>query len=301
MNLVPLMGYRSADTGDCYQQDEQRKCEGRTRHWAMVWWKDSQDKYVTAEFCVITESMPDFCGGMIVYSPRIDIYVQNEWGNSFCSMGAQADESVEIPTGWRSFKEEYAIDLVALTGQEEWTHNQVRAYGMECIAAKVAGEMHSQGKRGFMAADRCHGTMTELAETMRDMGEFVTIPAYNFQVTKIVDDVNKMNTAPVGRPRGIKVRMHTHIHEDWYNTNSGSQVHWLTGNLSIVNSGRRGWIDCYDCGEEYDGADHDECPCCGYMEDNVEEVSLQYPDKVVEVVSSPAYRVRARRYFWRNG
>jgi hypothetical protein len=65
---VPLISYRTAEPGDKWGRNEQRHCESRQRHWVLCQWTDCNGLH-TAEARVITESMPDFCGGLMVYSP----------------------------------------------------------------------------------------------------------------------------------------------------------------------------------------------------------------------------------------
>ena len=299
---VPMLGYRKAPTSDDYAVDEERTNESRIRHWALVWWENEDGGKGTAEFCVVTEYMPDFCGGLIVYSPRVETYRERGgWKSSFCSPGDQGDDKASCE--WEDFDPTMAIDLAAFTGQEKWTEEQVMEYGWKCIAAKIGTQMYSQCRRGFMGADRDDGRLTNLVGVMNEMGQFAAIAPHGLDCTIANKDMKPLSIRTAGS--GAVLSFSTTIQPKWMNANSGNKCHWVSGNctpeLHPVEEGS-GYDDCYECGYEYDRSENDECPECGYMnEGRLIEKPYTMPPSVVEVLASPEYRRRVKRYYWRNG
>ena len=301
--IVPFVSYTSAESEDSWQMKEEREYETRTRHWALVWWKNAKGNRCTAEFMVITEYMPDFCGGMIVNSPRVDIFEEGcGWTKHFCAPGAAPCDKWEPLTTWKDFDESTAIDLAAFTGQEEWSTNEVEKYGYQCLIAQVCAEMLGNNKRGCVGADYVGGKMTKLFEAGVALGE-ITLPRLQLK-QKIT---NKPSPPMVSVGRTWKAEFVAQFGEDWYNANSGNQVHWVTGNV-IPTGGRSDTGSCWNCGTEFNIREEEYCPECEeYNEwepDDFEgfaEGRYSLPDHVVKVVTNPVYVKRARRYFWRNG
>lgn len=287
-SFVPLIGYRQAEPHepDQYSRDEERKYETRVRHWAMVWFVDSRGKRNTAEFMVITEAMPDFCGGLMVYSPRIDINTEgNSWHPKFCNPGSV---SSEISTDWADFNPEtMAVDMAKLTGQEVWTSTEIEAFGMQSIAAKIVGEMFANGRMGLTGADWHGGRMTRLWEYM-GANRVTACPSYPFQCNEpLCDDLTKMRPINAGLGYCTVADVRTHYAPEWYNTNSGNTVHWLSAHIDNEE------------GEDCDYCDCEEC--CGDRRINFDEKGVELSEQARKVLGSTAYRARARRYFWRNG
>ena len=173
-SYIPLLGYRNAESSDEYQREEERDAESRVRHWALVWWDSGGDRgRQTAEFMVVTETMPDFCGGIMVYSPRVETYQEKGgWQSSFCAPGCtfvDEDGSQTLKTEWSDFDKSMALDLAAFTGKTDWNEESVREYGLKCIAAAIGGLMQGSGRRGFMGVDRTDGRLTQLVLTMCTM------------------------------------------------------------------------------------------------------------------------------------
>jgi hypothetical protein len=269
----------------------------------MCWWEDDRGLH-TAEFMVVTEAMPDFCGGLLIYSPRVEVHTKGAWGEKFACPGNYSEEKTEFSVNWPDFdRETMAIDLAAFTGQTEWDEMSVREYGEKCIAAKIAGVMYAQGKRGFVASDSTSGRLTRMCETMVGLESFITTNAYDTEVGFIKNEDGRIK--PQRRIHNcVEVSMDVDFGEEWYNSNSGSNVHWVTGNMHLLPVAGETVVTCCSCGSEYDISDslyHSECPECGYDENQtIVPVEVDYGD-FMDVISSQEYRQRAKRFYWRNG
>jgi hypothetical protein len=311
---VPLVSYTKAPSKDKWSINEERKCESRQRHWGLGFWDDERGRH-TAEYGVITESMPDFCGGLLVYSPFVNVYDQERsWSEYFTSPGSIPDDE-KVAIKWRQFEDTMAvnlnelIDLTGLSAREART--EVEKYCWEAIAAQVAGEQLYHGKMGWTGADHLSGRMHRLMDAMGRMGRFAITPAKDFKVPSIGDDM---------RERNASCDAFTSIGEwwvdrgkQWTNFNSGNTVSWVSGGLVPgTGSGRSPDDDvrCEACDWEYSRNEDDECPECGctdfynddyYDEDpGLDECRYHY-GKAGALVSTKGYAVRARRFFWRNG
>jgi hypothetical protein len=319
---VPLLSYRNAKSGDRWVVAESRKNENRTRHWGMCYWEDdpslSRHGRHTAEFGVITEAMPDFCGGLMIYSPFINTYDEKgAWNDAWAAPGSVPKEE-EIPDcTWASFDDKYAINLdviLELEGESHERRKQVETYLYEALAAQVAGELMYHGKRGWMAADRQGGTMCKLISAMGHMGAFSATPVEDYKVSDLGGSVH-------GGYGGGRIG-HTAVLEfwaeegkSWFNTNSGNTVNWHTG--GIHPPGEPEWAPdeagesrCYNCGYKYDRESYDECPSCEAVDyddyDDTEGPQFVFrpwdwnKDERAKM-NSTEFSHRARRFFWRNG
>jgi hypothetical protein len=250
----------------------------------MVHWKQGKTQH-TAEFCVITEA--------------------TRWSTNFCSMGTATDTEGVI-TDWDHLDPKtMALDLVAITGQEEWTEDAVRDYGMQCIVAQVAGELISQGKRGIIGSDHTHGSMTKLWDTMTAMGEF-TLNRVGAQVE--IGEPTHDGVIRISPGFAYMARFDVRKDDKWFNPNSGNHVHWLMADLRGDGEEWDSMIECWNCGHSFSMTSDGNCPHCEEWNEydpddcgNFREGRYEISKEVAAVYGSVEFRRRARRYYWRNG
>lgn len=306
--LIPLIGYNKALCNDSWGADK-RENDHRVRHWALVWWEHpTQGGKMTAEICVITEGMPDFCGGMMVYSPRVDIHkCTGSWSSNFCLRSEHGIPEDELSYEWENFDPETdALDLVALTGKKDWTIEEVTSYGFRSIAGAVAAQAASYCKRGIIGADRIGGRMTTLWEVMSTMNTIAAYPSYRLNVGEIKADITSMRDKSTWADTCALQCPSIRYDKEWFNVNSGNKCHWLIANISPSlypqEEGDGSEFECGECGHynEYRG----ECEECGHIDEGCQREHT-FPrgdnDNNVKVLGSVKYRLRARRHFWRNG
>lgn len=310
-SYLPMVSYRKASSSCRWAKQETRIVENRMRHWGLIWFTNERGRH-TVEFGVITENMPDFCGGLMVYSPFVTQFDEGGgWSNYFCSPG----EGEDVPAGfWDDFDEAVFPRAAELGLPEE--SQAVKYYAQCCIAAAVAGAMCSAGKRGWVGADHTRGHVQQLSRTMVEMGPFPATPLY------AMDELNEATSnswaetsahrRSVGGFNTSEVSMWREKGSEWYNTNSGNHVLWVTGGI-IQDEPRddEEWVRCGSCDEIFDREIHgDICPECTaendhYYDDEDECRPLPSTRYVwlpeYDKTTSWAYRSHARRYYWRNG
>jgi hypothetical protein len=313
--FIPLVSYRYAPSGDRWQINEERKVETRSRHWGMAYWEDAAGRH-SAEFGVITESMPDFCGGLMVYSPFVNTYDEKgSWSDSWCNPGTMPNNE-EFNTKWSTFDDSLAINLNTILEWDKDTvsiRRVVEDYLWKCIAAQVAGELLHHGKRGWMGADHTSGRITKLAKVMRGMGTFVATPVHDWKIDKIGDPIS---TSTRDSTNASVVGWWCEDGTEWHNSNSGNTVRWVSGGLQPTEDeglirDDSGYVRCSSCDEEYSREYHSDCPscCCDefYNDDYYDEDEgprflsgdFNYTQEVRKINTEFAHR--ARRFFWRNG
>jgi hypothetical protein len=307
--LIPLIGYNKAETTDSYAQSEERDNDSRIRHWALVWWdpKDSEGRR-TAEICVVTEGMPDFCGGLMVYSPRVDIYHEiGAWNSNFCMTANTGLQEDELSFQWENFDTETdAIDLAAWTGKEDWNDDEVVSFAYRSIAGCIAAQAAAYCKRGIMGADKVGGRMSTLWDVMSTMDRFAVNSAYKANVSNIMDE--GMRARDVLSHDCTVLSVATQWGDEWRNANSGNMCWWLTAEVRPVTDGGYegdddGMMTCEECGTYHSAGE--ECPECGYLDDGAVKTYCfpdtdRYSSNAI-IIGSVKYRLRARRHFWRNG
>lgn len=318
---LPLISYKkSATSSKNYWAKDVREIETRTRHWGLAWFRTAGGhRRVTCEFGVITETMPDFCGGLLVYSPFVNFYREgSDWSGCFMIDGGYpADDQIDIK--WEAFTENRAIQLP----EDICTEKRAEAYLYECIAAQVAGEMYRCGKRGFTSADRATGRMTLLMGAMRRMGGFPVAPvdyyAFNeidFSTRMTLERCDSIhNVARPGRQFLLPlVKFWIQEGNPWYNLNSGNMVRWITGGLGPAEGGEpptyTNAVECYDCGQRWEDGEYGCCPNCEsedyqYVdEQDMEESDYNFasfkPHQSWGIINAD-YIKMVRRYQWRNG
>jgi hypothetical protein len=259
--------------------------------------------------------MPDFCGGLMVYSPSIMYYDKsNSWTTRFACPGG--DESLMPTTEWCEFKPENAIDLNVLLDlkiDDVTSHRErVEEYLYQCIAAQIAGELLYHGKRGWMGADNTHGRMRKLVGAIGRMGAFIATPVDKWKCDDIADFTG--GPRPGGSVYTSVVRFWTELGTEWYNSNSGNTVTWISGGLEATSSeppSRSSIVCCSDCGESYNRNNYDECPECGYddwyydddydEDDEVHFIETRYHVHEYHGIINTGFASRANHFFWRNG
>lgn len=304
--LIPLFGYSKAETTDSYNVQEERENESRVRHWALVWWNDADNGgRRTAEIMVVTEGMADFCGGMLVYSPRVEIFKEDgAWSSNFSTAACTTLKSEELSREWEDFDPtKDALSLEELTGKALWTDEEVVTLGYKSIAGVVGGQALAYSKRGIMGADRVGGRMTRLFEVMGSTGEFACYSSYKHNVGSIKD--KGMTAKSLWHTSCSVAEIIPNWHTPWRNQNSGNECHWITASVTPTCSGEPDTdvTCCYECGEEF--YESSECPECGWIAESSLK-SENFNESLAgcnnaAVFGSVQYRLRARRHYWRNG
>lgn len=312
---IPLVSYTKAPSKDKWSVNEERKCEYRQRHWGLAFWTDTRGRHAV-EYGVITESMPDFCGGLLVYSPFVNVCDEScSWTSHFCASGAIPDEET-VATEWKNFEEDMAVNLnpiLNIKEEDEYrpTRTTVENYCWEALGAQIAGEMLYHGKMGWCGADHGAGRMHRLMDGMLRAGKHLATPASHYRRPGIHDEIR------VVRPSGTQwtqvVEWDVDRGRDWRNANSGNIVSWVSGNIIENGDGFRessGEVRCDSCDWGYNVHDYSECPECGcteyYNDDYYEEGPMldegtYKHGEAGKLVSTTKYAERARRFFWRNG
>lgn len=302
-SYLPLITYQYAESADQYTSEDTRGVETRHRHWALVHWASKDGERNTAEVCVITEAMPDFCGGVIVHSPQVHLYHEkDDWSDNFCQEHAVPSE-LNIVTKWPDFEDTMAIDLQEFIPMEEYTFTaagEVRNYLFECIAAHLSGFMIDSGKRGFVMADSLGGSCISLVSAMQSMGTFMATP--NMWRSGSVTNVP---TRCPDRTHTVLCQFWVDQGPDWYNVNSGNDVAWIQGGIK-AGKGKGDEPEVFYC--EYcqsSSTQEYNCPDCGeyYDEDERGETMPGATYKLKDTLKciNADYASRARRYYWRNG
>lgn len=309
IQYIPMVSYTKALCGDAYAIKEQRQIEGRKRHWNCVHWIDENGTQHVTEFGVVTEMMPDFCGGLMVYSPYVTDYNKTSgWSSVFANPG-MLTEGEEVLTDWKDFDPaKHAVDLCAYTGESFTKPREVKEYLIKCIAAQVAGEMAYTGRHGFVMSDRIGGMCSRLYATMLSMGSLISSPAGSFHVSEV--GAARLRAVTCGSTYAYKVSFWGDEGTSWYNANSGNAVHWLSGGfVKRAEAPTRNMRRCDNCDFAFDVDVHDTCPECGCsdywndddlsQQESLEEADFQFHESLK--VMQGSYPDRARRFFWRNG
>ena len=264
-------------------------------------------QYHTAEFCVKIAPMPDFCGGMIVCSPQVSFHSRDGWtGKSgFCSPGT-------VPSlgnlGWSTLDDpetgkNRAVDLGALTGKAQWTQEEVKEYGHECIAASVFGELLHRGCRGWVASDHVEGNMRRVHDIMCSYQNRAAMIGHPMRTRKI----GCQKHPPCGTERGaVNITARDTTGESYYNSNSGNMVNLLTGNYEFTCAYEIGeGIECENCGQMFDFDGRLDCECweCGHGIDDCDSGKnvITIHEEIVSCYDNAMFINQARRFEWSNG
>lgn len=289
--LIPLLAYGWSDNHCSGTTRDDRYREHRTRLWTVVEFTTPEGERYSCDAKVIMAPFPDFCGGMIVHSPQVQVHtaVNDSWSNSPRSFTHPACEhEIGLSFLWTALDQhpDRILNLAEVTGQERWTVMAVEDLMMASLAQGVLTETISRGKRGIVAADADGGHMANLMKAIGEL-DHTFVPVSFVSRYSQVDDVTDAN----------KVTWHPHASDSldgrlcdvvvdnndlWQNVNSGNRVSWLNAQISLENDGD----DDYDEYDEYE---------------DVGNSPINVHPAVTRVYANRNFVRGVPRHFWRNG
>ena len=310
LKLVPLTAYMKTES-DCTPAS----MENTIKLWTLVKYMTQQPgeepRLETAEFCIFAEAMPDFCGGLLFYSPQMTTYYHGavRWdGNdaTFCHLG----RGVKLSCTWDDLVKDpdRAVCLEAFTGKEIWTPTEVTEYAYKSIAQSCITELLRCGTHGWAAADTVDGHMHTVHRHMSCYSD-VRVPVNHPIFMHSVQSSNCGGQCL--REVSIKtITTSAGVEQEYHNVNSGNEVLWLTGiiesrgcrvepdqTVGVYND------DCDGCGDNNGNCDCGQCHQCGcgvVCYSNSEHTST-LGGQIKRTYDNPLFMQQARRYIWSNG
>jgi len=298
MNLIPLIGYTHSEPEETSYAA--RGNDSVRRLWTLVKFREKAGgDLMTVEFCLKVKAMPDFCGGLMIYSPQIHYFVNGDWGSKqFCNPG-------EVPTlgslDWEVLEDnpDRAVDFEAVTGKEYISRGDMNEYGLECIAHAALTELVGRGCHGWCASDTEHGCMRKVHKLMANWDGPVNRSPPVMRRTIGVELL----------PRDCPSRMDQYVisgsdntGSSWHNPNSGNDVRIYNGYWE--HAGTRDSVAGEACENCYEGY-YDEygyCEECDWSSENrrTSKITRLNP-QMVSTYSNVDFIKQARRYEWSNG
>lgn len=304
-----------------------------TRSWGM--WRVGEK---ILEVGVQHRGAPDFCGGLVMNSARVNVWSRNSrWdpnigmsGYLYCS-----EPTNNKPRYWGMLDDAGLVDLKEVYPDVDWKEADLTGLGFLILAQHMVSVCYESGARGVIATDRVDGETETLITTM-GARQYQPLPLFSMGVMcpwSLPDAVmkndpeqgknvqiweNHLRQMKDGRiPLILKdgeweqsIGFEITSTPEFLNKNSGSQVVMYT---AVADRWQRffheEYIECQHCSVSY-GSDayYDEhegryyCDECGNYSDFDDSVSkITITEGLLPPIGNEHFLRAAPAYYWRNG
>lgn len=276
-----------------------------SRSWLLVRYRRSpEEHYRVVVGMHVYEQFPDFCGGFIYHSPRIERYERmGTWG----SPAFYEPTRLPVPyTDWEFLDSDDwpGPDLNRILGDNYVSDDRARDWMQEQMAYDLLSYAVGNNKRIIVACDKTTGSISEILKVLDRLPQAVKVLYGTSMITTDIGGSNHRAVCNYLPKRLCEVSIGELVRTSPVeNYNSGRSVFSASISLDFVGNDEE--IQCEECGY-YNFRDVDKyCLSC--------DAPLPEPDRPELIVneseiaeyarafSDPRYTILVKRGLWRNG